>query len=328
MKKLKLHAALLSSVAGVIAILLSAAPAKAEEEKVTLALNWKPEPEFGGFYSAQRSGDYKKNGLAVTIQPGGAGQPTVQMVAAGKAEFGIVSADELVLARSNGANVIALFTVYQTNPQGIMVHASKGLKKIDDVFKAGTLAIQKGLPYSLFLEKKYGFGNIKIVPYSGGIASFLHDPEFAQQCFVTAEPLEAKKQHSDPQSFLIADAGYNPYTAVMITFGDYLKKHPETVTKMVQAVKKGWIDYLENPTATNELMHGLNKTMEVQTFSEGASAQKALIENSDTKKNGIGSMTLARWEELIGQMADLKLMTTRPKASECVWTNALNLNKK
>ena len=71
--------------------------------KVKLALNWKPEPEFGGFYAAP----FKKHGVDVEILPGGAGTPTVQMVGAGSAEFGIVGADELVVARSKGNNVVA-----------------------------------------------------------------------------------------------------------------------------------------------------------------------------------------------------------------------------
>src|SRR5436190_13524344 len=51
--------------------------------KVTLALNWVPEPEFGGFYAAREAGDYKKQGLEVEILGGGAGSPVLQMVATG-----------------------------------------------------------------------------------------------------------------------------------------------------------------------------------------------------------------------------------------------------
>src|SRR5580693_9520483 len=75
-----------------------------KSSKIKLALNWKPEPEFGGFYAAP----YSKHGLDVDVLPGGAGTPTVQMVGAGSAEFGIVEGDELVLARSRGNSVIAL----------------------------------------------------------------------------------------------------------------------------------------------------------------------------------------------------------------------------
>src|SRR5580704_17726949 len=77
--------------------------------KIQLALDWKPDPEFGGFYAA----DYAKHGLDVEILPGGAGTPTVQMIGAGSAQFGIVEADEILLARARGNDVVALFAVYQ-----------------------------------------------------------------------------------------------------------------------------------------------------------------------------------------------------------------------
>src|SRR5437016_9866146 len=66
--------------------------------RIRLALNWKPDPQFGGFYAAP----YQKHGLDVEILPGGAGTPTVQMIGAGSAEFGVISGDELVVARSRG----------------------------------------------------------------------------------------------------------------------------------------------------------------------------------------------------------------------------------
>ena len=75
--------------------------------KVTLQLNWKPEPQFGGFYAAKEIATEKHN-LDIDIVPGGVGTPTVQMVAAGKVPFAVVSADEIVIARSNGADVVAL----------------------------------------------------------------------------------------------------------------------------------------------------------------------------------------------------------------------------
>lgn len=286
---------------------------------VKLQLNWKPEPEFGGFYAAKESGAFDKHGVNVDVVEGGAGTPTVQMVAAGKVEFGIVSADELVVSRSNGADIVALFAAYQTNPQGIMTHAEKGFKDIGDIFKSnGTLAMQKGLPYSNFLEKKFGFDKVKIVPSpNGDLSVFRTDPNYAMQCFVTSEPIAAKHAGLNVKTFLIADAGYNPYTTVLVTRGDYLKANPKIVQSVVDAVKEGWEAYLKDPTATNFAMQKLNPTMDAQTFADSAEAQKPLIETDDTKKLGIGAMTSERWQTLIDQLAALKVIEKKPSAREC-----------
>src|SRR5438309_4180346 len=86
-----------------------------KQSKIRLALNWKPDPEFGGIYAA----DFAKYGLDVEILPGGSGTPTVQMIGAGSAEFGIIQADELLLARARGNKVVALFATFQSSPLGI-----------------------------------------------------------------------------------------------------------------------------------------------------------------------------------------------------------------
>src|SRR5579863_6439070 len=226
--------------------------------KIRLALNWKPDPQFGGFYAAP----YQAHGLNVEILPGGAGTPTIQMIGAGSAEFGVVSADELVVARSRGNDVVAVFAVFQNNPQGIMVHASRKLTSLGDVFKSGTVAMQRGLSYARLLEKKYGFDKVKIVPSPGGdVSAFLHDKNFAQQCYITSEPLVARRLGADVQVFPIFDIGFNPYTDVMATSGDLLRSKPEMVKAMVAAVGEGLRIYREDPKPTNLRMQQLNPTM-------------------------------------------------------------------
>lgn len=270
--------------------------------KIRLALNWKPEPEFGGFYAAP----YSKDRLDVEILPGGAGTPTVQMVGAGSAEFGIVQADEIVVARSNGNPVVGLFAVYQHSPIGIMVHAERNVNSIADVLKEGTLAVQKGLPYVRMLEKQYGLEHVRVVPSPGGdLTAFFADPNFAQQVFVTSEPLTARKKGVAVKVFPISDIGYDPYTNVLATSDDMVKKSPEIVKTMVAASAEGWPDYLNNPAAANTTMHQLNPSMDLETFAAVAEAQKPLIETEETGKDKLGTMNQQRWETLIAQLKDL-----------------------
>ena len=276
---------------------------------VTLALNWLPEPEFGGFYAARADGAYKKAGLDVKVQGGGAGVPVVQMVATGRVDFGTVTADELVMARAHGGDVVGVFATFQTAPHGIMVHAARGLKKIEDAFDSGTLALETGLPYIAFLRQKFHWGGAKIVAYDGGIAHFLTDPMFGQQvCYVTSEPILARQKGADPQVFLIADAGFNPYTTIVITRGELLKKSPDLVRSFVAASAAGWRDYLDNPGPTNQLLGTLNHSMDAPTLAAAAQAQAPLIETAETKKLGLGVMTRARWQTLVDQLVSLKLI--------------------
>ena len=305
------------TVIGILAALLCMGCGKAKNSadsakpiKVTLQLNWKPEPQFGGFYAAEVENVYQRHGLEVTITAGGAGAPTVEMIGAGTVPFAIVSADEILRARAKGNKVVGLFAVYQTNPQGIMTRASRGFKTLGDVFThPGTLAMERGLPYSDFLEKKYGFKKLKIVPSPfGDLSLYRSDENYAMQCFVTSEPLAAKAIGIEPQTFLIAESGYNPYTTVLATSESYLKANPQGVKAMIDAAREGWQSYLSDATKANEHMRKLNPTMDAQTFADSAAAQKPLIETEETKKSGIGSMSLERWQTLIKQLVELKVI--------------------
>ena len=286
-------------------------------DKAKITLNWVPEPEFGGIYAAKENGAFAKHNLDVDIIPGGAGTPTWQLVANGKTDFAVASADEVFIARSQGADVTTIFATYQTCPQGIMVHASRGYKTIADVFKGGTIAMEPGLPYVNFLKNKYGFGNVKVVAYDGGPGNFLANKDFAQQCFITSEPIAAKKAGSDPQVFLIADSGYNPYTAVIITTGKLAKENPSLIRNMFLSLQDGWRAYLNDPKPANAVMGKLNPDMDQETFTAAAEAQKPLIETNWTKQHGLGTMDRARWEELGKQLVELKVIEKAAPVDQC-----------
>jgi len=282
--------------------------------RITLALDWKPEPEFGGFYSAP----YAAHGVDVEVLPGGTGTPTVQMVGAGSVDFGIVSADELILARARGNDVVALFAVFQNNPAGIMVHASRHLTSFGEVFREGTVALQSGLPFARMLERKYGFSRVRVVPSPGGdITAFLNDPDFAQQCYLTSEPIAARRKGIAVTVFAISEIGYNPYATVLATSGEALRRNPARVKAVVAAVREGWRAYLNDPGPANRNMARLNPTMDAEVFAQVAKAQEPLIDTDTTRRDGLGTMSQDRWETLIGQLKELGDIPQTMPAEEC-----------
>jgi NitT/TauT family transport system substrate-binding protein len=278
----------------------------ARADPIELALNWKAEPQFGGFYAAQVLGLYKKNGLDVTIIEGGSGTPTIQVLGAEKVDYAIVSADEVVISHDRGAkNVVALFATYQTNPQAIMTHAERGFQSIADVLKSdGMLLWQAGLPYAQYLARKYAPIKVRTAPYLGGIGNFRNDPKLSQQCFATSEPLTAQRAGLKVKTFLVAESGYNPYTTVLVTTREHVQQRPDEVKQMLAAVREGWKAYLSDPAKTNATMAQINKAMDARTFEESATAQVSLIKTANGEK--LGAMTEARWQALIDQLRSLK----------------------
>ena len=287
---------------------------KESRKSIDITLDWKPEPEFGGFYQAQLSGAFTRRGLNVELKSTGAGAPTWQLVAHNQTEFATTAADQVLIARAHGVDVVAVFAVYQTFPQGIMVHKARGFKTIEDVFtNPGTLAAENDT-WLKYLLARFGAPKVKVTGYGSGISAFLAKPDFSQQCFVTSEPLLAQREGSDPQTFLVADSGYNPYTTVLITSGDTVRTNPQHVKLIVEACREGWRDYLDDPSAANLEMGKLNTEMDADTFKHAAEIQKPLIEHSGVP---LGSMTAERWNELGRQLVQLKVIESAPAAEQC-----------
>jgi NitT/TauT family transport system substrate-binding protein len=287
--------------------------------KVSLTLDWRPEPEFGGFYAAKHAGEFDKRGLDVEIRSAGPGAPTWMLVASGKTEFATTAADQVLIAREQGADVIALFAVYQTSPQGVMVHKARSFTSLKDVFANPGILAAEDNTWLKHCRKAFAPVRVTLTGYSGGVAAFLVNPDYSQQCFVFSEPILARKQEpaSDPQTFLVAESGYNPYTTVVVTSGETLRAHPKRVRAMAEACRAGWRAYLDDPDPANKLMSELNRDMDLDTFAQGAAAQESLIETEETKNSGLGSMTAERWTTLGEQLVALGVIKHAVPARQC-----------
>jgi NitT/TauT family transport system substrate-binding protein len=123
--------------------------------------------------------------------------------------------------------------------------------------------------------------------------------------FVTAEPIAARRAGADPRVFLIADSGYDPYTAVVIAHGDMLREDPVRVADFVAALREGWQGYLADPAPANALMAPLNAEMDAEAFRLAAEAQEPLIEVPGV---AVGTMRAERWATLARQLQELGLV--------------------
>lgn len=281
--------------------------------KAQLGLNWKPEPEFGGFYEAQQQAFYRNAGLDIEILEGGSGTPTLQMLTNEKVDYAILSAEEIILHndRDPKRKVVAVFTVFEKSPYMIMTHEEANLTALSQVFQNShyTISLQKGLPYVDFLIKKYSPVQAKLVPYQGGIGLFEKNKQFAQQGFITSEYLMAQNQKISSRAWLVADEGFNPYITVLAVREDFLKKNRIQVEKMVQATRQGWESYLKKPDSTNSMMNKKNPAMSLEMMKASLLKMTDLMKFDPKLK--LGQMKSERWLVLQQQMQNLQLIQAK-----------------
>ncbi len=275
--------------------------------RVTLALNWFPEVEHGGFYAAQVHGFFQEEGLEVKILPGGPGAPVIQQVATQRVDFAITNADEVLLGRDQGARVVAVMAAMQDSPRCIMVHEKSGISSLMDLRNV-TLAIGSGKPFAQFLLSKLGDAQVTIVPYQGNVTGFLQRSDYAQQAYVFSEPCIARQQGGDPKCLLLSEIGFNPYSSTLISSEQLLEEHPELMAKVVRASVRGWRKYLEDPLPTNRWIHKLNSEMSPEILAFGAEAIRPLCLPGGHDSAMLGAMSSERWETLAGQLRSIGLL--------------------
>lgn len=281
-----------------------------QSPRMRIQFDWLPEPEFGGFYAARMGNEFEKRGLKVELHAGAAGTPVIQMVASGQAELGVSGADDLLIALDHGIDLVPVYASFKESPLGLMLHADRQYAEPSQLFREGTLAMIPGSTPLRFLERKFPFAGVKLVPVGSSLASFLSDPLFAQLCFITSEPVEAEAAGAKVKVLLFKELGYNPYTGVLFTRRQFFEQHREEIARLVEALKGGWISYQSNPEPAIAEMHRLNPTMTIETFRKSTQIQEAYLWGGS--REGAGLMTDVRWKELATTLKDLGLIREIP----------------
>lgn len=273
-----------------------------------LFLNWFPEHEHGGYFAALVGGLYRDAGLDVQILPGGPQAPVAARVASGDVEFGILNADDVLLARAAGAPLVALLAPLQTSPACVMVHRASGIERLAEL-RDVTLAMQVAAAHFQYLQRHVPLTGVTVVPYSGSIAEFLANPRWAQQAYAISEPILAAAKGSDPRCLLVADIGFNPYTSVLVTGEALIRTAPDVVRGMVAASAKGWKRYLEDPAPVHARILELNPEIGRTTLDRGVQELAPFVLTEDALAGGIGTMSAERWRTLAEQMLDARSLT-------------------
>lgn len=302
------HTCLILSI--LVALATSASPAAALD-KVTLATNWKAQPELGGFYQAVADGTYREHGLDVTIKPGGPQIHNRPLLAAGRVDF-LIGTNLLQPfdAVKQGVPTRAVAAIFQKDPQCLIAHPGQGYEQWRDLTRAPLLMANSGR-YSFFLwmQAAHGFERRNLRPYNHSLGPFLSRKSWIQQGYVTAEPRRVEEALGrEPRVFLLADHGWNSYSTLIETTDAMIRDQPELVQRFVDASLLGWRHYLQRKhvSAADVMIKRDNPTMTDGQISYSLKEMRSrgLVDSGDALEQGIGAIDPERVKSFFHKMVE------------------------
>ena len=276
-------------------------------KKVTLLLDWYPEAENAGYFFALTHGLYARAGLDVQISAVGPNASVEPQVALRKYDFGLGSSDQVLIARSRGIPLVMVMGSLQHDPVGVMVHADSPVHTFADL-DGRMIAVQPGVPWLLFVVKKYHLRNLKTTPLNFDYASFLHDPNYIQQSFMTSEPPIMEHSGVKVRTLWVKDTGCDAYMALQSS-DRYVAANPDVVRAFVAASIAGWRGYLTDPAMADAEILRRNPAMSAVQLNL---SRKAMLDYHlvDEPGKAVGQIDPDRMKNQYGILRDLNIITT------------------
>ncbi|MED1488337.1 ABC transporter substrate-binding protein [Bacillus smithii] len=232
-------------------------------KKVSVVLDWTPNTNHTGLYVAKEKGFFQKHGLDVTIlQPGESGPN--QLVASGKAQFGISSQEEVTQARAQGIPLVSIAAVIQHNTSGFASPVAKHIQSPKD-FEGKTYGswgspVEKAVIQSIMQLQKADVNKVKFLNI--GNTDFLtavkRDVDFAW-IFYGWEGIDAELKGEKLNMLYLKDFSkkLDYYTPVIITNEKLIQTQPDIAKKFMAAVSEGYTYAIDHPKeAANLLLKG------------------------------------------------------------------------
>lgn len=295
-------------LAAVAAGFLAIAPAAAQE-RINFLTSWRAQAEHGGYYQAVAKGLYAACGVNVNIRMGGPGTDTKALLAGGAVDAIMASfTDDPFRLNEAGFPAQAVMASFQKTPQILMTHPGNGINRIEDM-RGRPIMIGQGSRTTFwpFLRARYGFTDQQIRAYNFQMGPWLVDRMAIQQGFLSSEPFKVRTEANiEPTVFMLSDLGYLSYSSLVVFPTRTIREKPRAVQCFVDATIDGWIDFFRDPAPALALIRRDNpdNTPELMAFAIEMMRKYGIVENDETRRNGIGTMSEARFRGHFEMMRD------------------------
>ena len=274
-----------------------------EPDLVSVQLKWVHQAQFAGFYLAEQEGFYAEENLAVNLLQAQPEDNVVEVVASGKADFGVAAPELILLEKSDGAPVQAVAVIYRRNPFVFISLRDSGIVRPQDfVGRRVAYGISAELQFPALLANLGLIADqVELVPFSYDYGSFYRGEVDVTYAYANGGLLRILQDGYDVNLIWPSDYGVHLYADTLFTQTRLVQEQPDLVTRFVRATLKGWRLAVEEPERAVEA------TMEYALEADPAlqeAMMKASVPLIHTGTGPIGSMEQAVWQGMHDMMLD------------------------
>jgi putative hydroxymethylpyrimidine transport system substrate-binding protein len=269
---------------------------------VRVLMDWFPNPDHIGLYTAQQQGEFRRAGLDVTLTPPSNAADPLKLVASGRVELGISYEPDVILAAQQRVPVTAVAALIPVPLNSFMAIAGSPVKSPADL--AGRTVGVPGVPSDdLYLQqfvKKHGINpkSVKKVNVNTSLVTAMlsRKVDATIGAYRNIEGVQLAAEGRNPVIMPVTAAGVPTYNELVIVANRQKLTqdagYQDTVRRFLAAVAKGTDIARRQPAVANASIAPVAKGYSREVIRKMVDATAPLLANPQ----GFGRMDPAQWQ--------------------------------
>jgi len=296
----------------VLVLVISACGTPAANTPITLFLGYIPNVQFAPVYVAVERGYFKAAGIDVKLEHSFDETDGLTRIGTNQLQFGLVSGDQVVLARAKGAPVVYVFRWYQRFPVGVVVPADSSIVKPEDLAgKVVGVPAKYGASYvglqallSAVKLKESDLKEVKVIGFDTAPIVCGKQVE-ASVVYVANEPAQIEQKCFKVRVIKISDFA-NIVSNGLVTNEKTIADKPDLVRGMNSALAHGLADTIADPKAA----YDISRKYVDKLAADDAVQMAVLTDSLDLwKTDRFGYSDPAAWKLTLDTLQSMGLVT-------------------
>lgn len=318
-----------TTLALVAALAISACGSKSEDvtpqtEPLSISLDWYPNPDHVGIYTAKEAGFFEDAGLDVSIDTPTDPALPIKLVAAGKVDLAVSYEPEVLLAREQGLDVVAVGSIVNQPLTSMMWLKRSKVKRVADL--KGETVSTAGIPYqdaylkTILARAGLNEGQVTKVGVGQGLLPSIVSGKAAATLgpYWNIEGVDLKLSGQKPVINPVNKLGVPTYDElVIVAQGRRVTEDPDSIRLFMSALARGTGQAVARPNAATDTMLKVNPSLEPKVTAAQVQATLPLLAQDSTDEP-FGYMNPADWQSFINWMNENDVLASPQRAVDAL----------